>query len=294
MISLTNCHLENKELLVKPIFIIGAARSGTTMLGEILSQHHALAYWLEPKYIWRYGNPTAPHDIRTSKEATPKVIEYIKKRFSAHLKKSGKARFLEKTPSNVFRVAFINKVFPNALYLHIIRNGYDVCLSAEKKWTQKPEGSAVKRRLMSNEIPLQDLPFYAGATIKEVIGRFFLPKMGILWGPRFKNVTTFRKKHSVLETCAEQWVQSIRYAMRDLDTIPPSQIHELKYEDLLAQPTKELKKLLHFINMEEADVIEYAAKTIKNNQKNYTEKEAEKINSLRPLIEETMINLGYS
>ena len=37
----------------RPVVILGAARSGTTLLGELLSRVPEVAYWVEPKSLWR-------------------------------------------------------------------------------------------------------------------------------------------------------------------------------------------------------------------------------------------------
>ena len=40
--------------LVRPVFIVGCGRSGTTALGEVLGRHPLLAYLNEPRDIWLY------------------------------------------------------------------------------------------------------------------------------------------------------------------------------------------------------------------------------------------------
>ena len=132
--------------LDRPIVILGAARSGTTLTGEILGRHPDVAYWIEPKYVWRYGRPLARDDIRTAAEATLRVRHYIRRAFNQYTERRGKSRFMEKTPSNCFRLPFVHAVLPNARFLHIVRDGRDVARSAVKKWTTRPNPSAIRRR----------------------------------------------------------------------------------------------------------------------------------------------------
>ena len=39
-----------------PIFIVGTGRSGTTILGKILSVHKQVAFLNEPKALWFFAN----------------------------------------------------------------------------------------------------------------------------------------------------------------------------------------------------------------------------------------------
>lgn len=279
----------------KPIFIIGAARSGTTLLGEILSQHKDIAYWLEPKYIWRYNKPRSKHDERTANETSDKTIKYIRKRFYSYLIKNKKNRFLEKTPSNVFRVSFINKVFPNALFVVIIRDGRDVTLSAYKKWTSKPAKSAIIRRLSSNEIPLFELPFYGAAMFRDVLARFFLPKKGFIWGPTFKGMQAFRSKNSTIKSCAMQWLKSVSIANRDLEQLPKDRIFKMTYENLITNPESEISALLQFLGLKDGGLVKYAKETIYNTGSKKRSIESEKIlEEVMPMIKEKLIELNYA
>lgn len=275
--------------LYKPIFIVGSVRSGTTMLGEILSQHPDVAYWLEPKYIWKYKNAKVRHDHREQEEATPRVKKYIRSRFHKFTFKKSKKRFIEKTPSNVFRIPFMYEIFPEGLFVNIIRNGNDCVLSAEKKWTSPPSKSAIKRRLLSNEIPLADLPFYFVDTIQQVIGRFFLPKKGFIWGQEFKGIYEYRKQHSILETCAMQWRKGVEASRMAFKKIPSKQVYEIHYENLLADPERELKPLLEFLELSNESVIEYAQNSIKSTRtKNYSQVEIEKLNQIEHILKPEM------
>ena len=120
--------------LERPIIILGAGRSGTTALTEVLRHHPDVAVWEEPKHIWRFGHAYRSHDVLTAADATPRVKRYIHEQFAAYLRDSGKARFIEKTPSNCFRVSFIRAVFPDALFVHVMRDGRAAVTSAMEQW----------------------------------------------------------------------------------------------------------------------------------------------------------------
>jgi len=283
---------ENK--LYKPIFIIGGVRSGTTILGEILSQDENIAYWLEPKYIWKYRKPSNKSDLRAKGEANRPIKKYIQNRFLAFKNQKGKNRFMEKTPSNVFRVPFIYEIFPNGLFIQIIRNGKDTILSAEKKWTTRMSGSAIKRRLFSNEIPLLDIPFYFFVAIRDVIAKFFFPKKGFIWGQLFEGIHDYRKEHSVIETCAKQWVTGIQIANQELKKLPKEQVFTLKYEDLVEKPKKTLEPLIQFLELEPSKIIQYAEEEVfSTKHRIYSEKQKEKLASVEYIINDEMKTWGY-
>lgn len=74
-----------------PIIILGAPRSGTSVLARILSQHADLAYSNEPRLIWRYGNDRCS-DMLNAGHARQKVIQYIRRKFSHRVDAAGKLR----------------------------------------------------------------------------------------------------------------------------------------------------------------------------------------------------------
>jgi len=60
----------------------------------------------------------------------PKVFDYI---FSANAKGEGKARWGDKTPYYVFHINTLLEMFPDAQFIHIIRDGRDCALSMEDR-----------------------------------------------------------------------------------------------------------------------------------------------------------------
>ncbi len=281
--------------LYKPVFIIGGVRSGTSILGDILSQEEDLAYWLEPKYIWKYRKATAKDDIRDASDATEKVKNYIRARFHKYMTSRGVDRFMEKTPSNVFRVSFIHEIFPDGLFIQLIRNGHDTILSTYKKWTTPIDRTAVTRRIRSNEIPLEDLPHYGAATVRDVIGRTLLPKAGFIWGQQFEGIKEYRATHTIMETCAMQWVTAMQHTDRDLKQIPEAQKFQIRYEDIVRTPEKVLPPLIDFLEYKsKVDILDFAVRNVRD----YTNRsyDADTLRSLEKvdyIIKEEMEKWGY-
>lgn len=241
--------------LDRPIIVLGAARSGTTMMGEILGRHPDVAYWIEPKYIWRYGAARAGHDRRTRADATETVARYIRGRFERFTRRMGKARFAEKTPSNCLRVAFIDAVLPDCLFLNMVRDGRDVTLSARDKWSRPPDRTAIWRRLTSFEIPLRELPHYGRDFLTQVVERQLFPARAPVWGPRFADIERLRAERTLLEVCAVQWVESTRTVMGDLAVIPPERQLTFRYEELVASRERTLGRVLEFLGLTPAEEV---------------------------------------
>lgn len=108
--------------------IMGCARSGTSILGELIASHPAVKYKHEAHAIWdRAGlGENASHRL-TQTHATPEVQRIIRKKFT---EAQGEAAFfVEKCPRSVLRVPFIRAVFPEARLIHLVRDGRDVACS---------------------------------------------------------------------------------------------------------------------------------------------------------------------
>lgn len=282
-------------MLDRPIIIIGAARSGTTLLGDILSRHPDVAYWVEPKYIWRYGNPTARTDERPAEEATPAVKRYIRSTFASFVGRREGNRFMEKTPTNCFRVPFVQEIFPDARFVHLIRDGRDVAFSARAKWTSPPKKEALWRRLTSFEIPLRDAPYYAVDFLRDVIGRQVRPDQGYLWGPHVQGLRAIRDQHGILYACAVQWRESVRAAREGLATVPASQQCTACFESLVTEPEDVVSRLLQFLGLPRNDaVIAHAIETVDASASaRWKQRNAQELAPVQPVVKDMLNQLGY-
>ena len=86
----------------KPVIIIGAPRSGTNMLRDILCNVDDICTWPcdEVNYIWRHGNMLHPSDELKAKHVTPYVKKYIRNHFLSISKKYNCNYVIEKTCAN--------------------------------------------------------------------------------------------------------------------------------------------------------------------------------------------------
>lgn len=143
--------------MTAPIFIIGANRSGTTLLRLMLNAHSRIAIPEETIYFkssiagvsidnWRApGLSTAAyHTLVTSTlDANPTMLAHLnrsgleaelcqdaphdlRRPFALLLQRwaeaQGKARWGEKTPGNLFFVDVLLEMFPGAQFIHVVRD----------------------------------------------------------------------------------------------------------------------------------------------------------------------------
>ncbi len=145
-----------------PIFIGGAPRSGTTLLSVMLNAHPSLVCGPESdllrrwrdvqqmprdplRWLWHrargwtgpYEHLTTPFGmtlstIRELHLASHDGAEFIDRFFAEYARKHDATRWVEKSPANVTQLPFLFERFPNAKFVHLIRDGRDVACSLSR------------------------------------------------------------------------------------------------------------------------------------------------------------------
>lgn len=116
--------------IVRPIFIIGAPRSGTTFLGRCLAALPEVSYHFEP--VATKGAARYAYEGRWSEARLRRFYRSVY-RWLLRIHWDGDLRFAEKTPRNCFNVEFLRGTFPDASFVHIIRDGRDAALSLRRQ-----------------------------------------------------------------------------------------------------------------------------------------------------------------
>lgn len=125
-----------------PTFIVGCGRSGTTLLGELLSQHRDVAYLNEARRIWISAVPQTDvwsvqamsmmRDGRLDVDpaaAGAERIATLRQMFHAQWVRIGRQMLVEKLPENAFRLRLLRAAFPAARIVHVVRDGRAVAKS---------------------------------------------------------------------------------------------------------------------------------------------------------------------
>ncbi|MEA2555186.1 MAG: hypothetical protein QOI60_517 [Actinomycetota bacterium] len=141
-----------------PFFIVGCGRSGTTMLRLVFDAHPDVAMPMESHFIDQLANrwgAFAPagrldHDAlfhalkrhlrrmqideaearrRVTALVNPGVTDVVEAIFRVYADANGKRRWADKTPGYVVTMPLLADLWPDAKFVHLIRDGRDVALS---------------------------------------------------------------------------------------------------------------------------------------------------------------------
>jgi hypothetical protein len=209
-----------------PVFVVGAARSGTTMLQQMLARHPAFALPWESHFIpilWarreRYGSLDSAaarermiRDIADAtdlmrgqlggewipglraaapdlaRQAPPSVAGVLDTVFHFYARQQGRPRWGDKTPGYVDHLDTLDTIFPDARFVIIIRDPRDVAASV--------------------------MPLSFGPNTAYMAGR--------------------------------RWLNAVRHGL-DFAARHPDQTLVLRYEDVIASPEEHARRLCEFL-----------------------------------------------
>ena len=128
---------KNIKQTIKPIFILGMPRSGTSLIEQIISNHEEVhgageiikMAKIEDTYKNKFAkNKKYPSSIKFIND---KIIEELSNDYTQYLTSlNSKVKiFTDKLPGNFIRIGFIKLLFPNAKIIHCKRHPLDNCLS---------------------------------------------------------------------------------------------------------------------------------------------------------------------
>jgi hypothetical protein len=292
-------------------FIIGAPRSGTTIVGRCLDLHPDAAHFYEPYYIWDYFSGYGDSDLRTAADVSTPARQFIRRSFQRFAAATGKPLTIDKLPENAYRVDMLDSVFPEAKYIHLLRDGRDVTLSINKEWRQRAQ--TVERRdyryyffVLKRVFQLQPYwrfrllqIFYELKTSRSVTPHHYLNKSKwqgkVGWGPRFPGWQKAFKRMSLIEFNALQWVETVRHAQLGIGRLPASKVINLRYETFIRNPIDELKRLFTFLGYDAStEYINSLPKILANNTSKWAQAfSADEIRKMGPVLSPMLVELGY-
>jgi hypothetical protein len=211
-----------------PFFIVGSARSGTTLLRLMLNAHSQVGVPPESRFICEFWSGETEievtgyltrlaahkrfqlwdlpiHTVRSEIGDRDRIpfAEAVDATFHAWARVHGKNRWGDKTPRYVECMPVILGLFPDARFVHLVRDGRNVALS------------------------YADIPF----------------------GPK------------TAAKAAELWARRVRVGMEQGRSMERGHYIEMVYEDLVEDPLGEVKTLCDFIDLEfEPDMLNYTEK----------------------------------
>ncbi len=122
---------------MKPVFIVGMPRSGTTLTEQIISSHHQVAGASELSEMGAIARALGEHSVHHARYASKlmAMTEADSKHFAQrYLKFISRVsldadRITDKMPHNFEQMGLIALLFPNATIIHCKRDAIDNCLS---------------------------------------------------------------------------------------------------------------------------------------------------------------------
>lgn len=227
----------------RPIFILGCGRSGTTILGRAMSHHPSITYLNEPRHLWvacypetdiwsiRAGDRLGKlqlthHDVR--EDASQK----LRRLFGREARATGRPVLIEKLPINNFRLSFISAIFPDARFVHIVRNGIEVARSIEK---MIPKGW-----FGADDYKWEQLIHYAGER------------------PETAHLPALCRND--FERGLLEWRLSTEAVNEFLDQQDGQCFCEVSYEELVTDPNEVINRVLEFIGLPRSVAVDLFAK----------------------------------
>jgi len=270
----------------RPIFITGMGRSGTTILGVVLSMHKDVGFLNEPKAMWHaiysgedvVGNYTqgdASYRLH-AEDCSKQTAATAHHLFAGYLRLGGNTRLVDKYPELVFRVGFVRSIFPDAKIIFLVRNGWDTCQSI-MQWSQregKEQGEEIhdwwgidgrKWHLMVQQLLRPDPQYTSLLPIVETLD-----------------------DHRLM--AAVEWIITMREGLRQLQCAPEA-VLMVRYEELISNPRETLRHITTFTELKTDEVMfSYATQIMRNRSSHHRFSMPEPI---ARLFEETMQMLGY-
>lgn len=229
---------KTRDFFDRPLFIVAAPRSGSTLLFETLAcasqlqtiggESHAVFETIDALNPALPGGPQS--NRLTATHATPDVAQRIKINFASGLRdREGnplaigdldRIRLLDKLPKNSLRIPFLQAIFPDALFVYLYRDPWQSISSMLEAWKS---GNWVTYP----KINAAGLPW------------------SLLLTPEWKEM-----QDGPLEAvCARQWASSNAHILDDLAGLHGDRHFTVDYDSLLRDPKRVVGDICDFANI---------------------------------------------
>lgn len=223
----------------KPVFIVAAPRSGSSMLFELLSRaRNAWTIGGESHQVFEcipslnLANRGFESNRLTAADATPEVVAALKEKFISQLQdREGNplpanvagVRLLEKTPKNALRIGFLAKAFPDARFIYLYREPHENISSILDAWKSQ------------RFVTYPQLPDWTSEN-----------KWSLLLVPGWRELND----KSPAEIATQQWMKTNGQLLDDLAGIPADRVCAISYAEVLQSPQAAAEKLCAFAGLE--------------------------------------------
>jgi len=246
---------------MKVLFIIGAPRSGTNMLRDCLSSMSMITTWPcdELNYMWRLSEAHREDDELDAGKLTEEDAQRIRKIFRerrdcyAHKQGLGEREakeivVLEKTCANCLRIGVLEKVFPDARYIYLKRDGIDAIVSASERIRGKVRLGYIlqKVRFIPRKVLIVSLIRMCSRLVRKVVSPINEDRQ---WGPRIAQQYLGDEGLDEIGAAAAQWLRCTSKAEEDLSLVDKNRVWAVKYEELVSKKEELLYDGLRKLNV---------------------------------------------
>ncbi len=243
----------------RPLFILGTGRSGTTVLGKILSMHREVGWLNEPKLMWHaacehedlngnYTDSAAAYRLAAA-DATPAVQRAMRNQYAAYLRTTRNSRVLDKYPELIFRTEFVRQIFPDARFLFLVRDGYATCRSIAR-WSQHHGQSSRKDNTDWWGVNRRKWQLL----VEQLVRRD--PQLG-------NHADTIAGFDDHVSMAAVEWILTMQEGLRLTETCSDVTL-TVHYEQLTRAPRETVADILQFAGLQpDETVLDYARKTLR-------------------------------
>lgn len=280
----------------RPLFLIGCGRSGTTLLYEALGRHPELGWFsnISQRYpkvpatalasrlaevqpvrarFRRHPIPAEAHAIfdavrggaRLADEGVlgrhdvaPEEAARLRGLVATHLRLQGKRRFMNKNTRNARRVGYLAEVFPEALFVHVVRD---------------PRATAAS---------LLKVPFW--------------PDLRLWWKDYRTPADLTAAGESPALLAAEFWRREVDQIDADGATIDPARWMEIRYEDLVGAFAEQVRLVTRFAQLEDSPTFDRRLRELEVSSRNDKFRRlfsSEDLAAMWALVEPTARRHGY-
>jgi len=124
--------IDKSEKNLKPIFIVGLPRSGTTLVEQIISSHSQVTGAGELSFVFKFGQSMA---TGFSKSSSYNLAKFRHEYLTELMKVSKDNKIVtDKMPHNFLYIGLIASAFPEAKIVHVKRDPAAVCWANYKQY----------------------------------------------------------------------------------------------------------------------------------------------------------------
>jgi hypothetical protein len=254
---------DSSGTLDSPIFIVGCSRSGSTVLVNAVAKHRDLVNWSEAAQIFDldYYDPDVDH-VKVKGDVAESDARRIQMAFNLCLRLYGKHRFVNKHPQNSLRIEYLKVLFPDAYFIHLIRDGRAVINSHLQK---------LRRERFRFSYPFGNFP-------KPFRWRKYLDQPPLI-------------------QYAHQWNEIVRYVRKTAaQTLSGAQYLEIKYETFCEDTYRVLREIDTFCGLDPSRRLsDTTLSEIESRNHKWREHlDRRDIQAIMPIIGDLLHDLGYT